>query len=216
MKSNKDLVEYLEKSGYITRDDIKRAFLFVDRKDFVPKEFSSYAYEDEPIPIPELQTTSAPSVIAKMLEMSEIKKGQKVLEIGTGSGYLTALLAYLVGDNGIVVSMEIFEKVYEFARRNLSKYNFRNIKLVLGDGTLGYPEMAPYDVIICGAAAPYHVPKSWIDQLKINGIIVTPRQLGFTQWIYKLRKLPDESIKEEDKWGPVIFVPLKGKYGARS
>jgi protein-L-isoaspartate(D-aspartate) O-methyltransferase len=215
MRSLEDLVNYLESAGYLRSPSIKQAMLSIDRRDFVPEQYKDYAYLDEPLPIGKGQTTSAPSVIAKTLELLELTPGLRVLEIGTGSGYLTALLAKLVGPKGLVVSIEYYPELLEFAKRNLAKYGFKNVMLVQGDGSLGYPELAPYDRVVWGAAAPYPLPEPWIRQTKPEGLLVGPVQYGAQQWIFKLRKVSENKLELEDRWGPVIFVPLRGKHGLR-
>ncbi|NPA85981.1 MAG: protein-L-isoaspartate(D-aspartate) O-methyltransferase [bacterium] len=214
LASNEELVEYLCRHGYISSERVRRAFLKVDRRDFVPPQYKKYAYLDEPLPIGKGQTISAPSVVAKTLELAEIEPGQKVLEIGTGSGYLTALLAELVGPQGLVVSVEYFPELAEFARKNLEKYGFKNVVLVCGDGSRGYPELAPYDRIVCGAAAPYPLPQPWIEQLKEGRILVSPVQYGPEQWMFKCIKAGNK-LKVVERWGPVVFVPLRGEHGLR-
>jgi protein-L-isoaspartate(D-aspartate) O-methyltransferase len=171
--SNRKFIEQLIQEGRIKTKAISNAFFKIDRIDFVPEGFKGEAYLDIPIPIYHGMTTSQPSTIAFMLEKLLPEKGDKVLEIGTGSGYLTALLAVLVGKNGRVFSVEYFPKLKEFAESNLRRYNFKNIKLLTGDGKKGLLEEAPFDKIISSAEVK-EIPRAWEEQLKIGGSILTP------------------------------------------
>lgn len=152
---------------------IINAFRNVRRADFVPKEFKKEAYSNMPVPIPGNMTTSQPSTIAFMIELLEPAPGQRILEIGTGSGYLTALLAEITGNTGRVCSIEILPELKKFAESNLKKYAYQNIAQYLGSGKGGLPEEASFDKIISGAEIA-DIPDAWKDQLKIDGCIVTP------------------------------------------
>ena len=148
ISNNKRFIEQLAQDGRIKNKTIANAFFKTDRVDFVPEGLKDEAYVDIPVPIFHGMTTSQPSTIAFMLEKLRPRKGDKVLEIGTGSGYLTALLAVLVGKNGKIFSVEYFPKLKEFAESNLRRYNFKNIKLLTGDGKNGLLEEATFDKII--------------------------------------------------------------------
>ena len=208
-KSNKELVEYLKEIGSIRSKKLEEAFLRYDRKEFLPEEYKKYAYIDEAVPIGYGQTNSQPSLVAYMIEELELKPGMKVLEIGTGSGYTTAIISYIVED-GLVISIERKKELYEFAKKNLSKYNIKNVELVLGDGSLGYPEEAPYDRIISWAA-PHRIPNPWIWQLKDNGILISPVGPTYNQKLVKIRKKKEKL--EKKVLVDVAFVPLIGKFG---
>ncbi len=204
------MVNYLIIHRYLKTPEIINAFLKIDRKDFVPEDFKDEAYEDIPIPLEHGQTTSAPCVIAITLELLQPKKGDKILEIGTGSGYLTALLSCLVGEKGKIYTIEYFKDLAEFAKKNLNKYNINNVVFFTGDAKkIKLPEKV--DKIVSGACIKSltEIPFAWISLLKDNGIIVTPCQLeNNVQYLVKLKKEKNEKIRLIDVWGPVRYVYL--------
>lgn len=209
-ESRNKLVSYLEKIRYIKSDSVKNAFLKVDRSNFVPGNLKDEAYKDAPLPIGWGQTISAPSMIALMLEVSDLKNGIKTLEIGTGSGYNAALIAEICGEEN-VVTIERIPEVYQFGMENLKRARY-NVKIVLGDGTKGFEEDAPYDRIIATAAAP-EIPKSWKDQLKEGGMIIAPvGKERYYQELLVLKKNRDGTFGT-NKYGGCIFVPLVGENG---
>ncbi len=171
--ANKKFVEQLVRQGRIKTKAIISAFFKIDRINFVPDEFRGEAYFDIPVPIFSGMTTSQPSTIAFMLEKLQPRKGEKVLEVGTGSGYPTALLSVLVGESGKVFSIEYFQELKEFAESNLRRYNFKNVMLLAGDGKVGFPQEAPFDKIVSSAETK-EIPRAWEEQLKIGGSILTP------------------------------------------
>jgi protein-L-isoaspartate(D-aspartate) O-methyltransferase len=171
--NSRKFVEQLVQEGRIKTKAVIDAFLKIDRVNFVPVDFKDEAYFDIPIPILSGMTTSQPSTIAFMLEKLQPKKGEKVLEVGTGSGYLTALLSVLVGSNGKVFSIEYFPELKEFAESNLRRYDFQNITLLAGDGKAGLSQEAPFDKIISSAETK-EIPRAWEEQLKIGGSLLTP------------------------------------------
>ncbi len=211
-EENRIMIEKLKREGYLSSKRIENAFLSFPRHLFVPEDYLDYAYVDTPIPIGEDSTISAFHMVAIMLEILNPKKGEKVLEIGTGSGWQAALLSYLVGENGLVVSVEINKDVYKFAKKNLEKLKLRNVKVILGDGSVGYKSLAPYDKIIVTAACAFNIPKPLIGQLKEGGILVAPveKEFGY-QELVKLRKTGGKN--EMERLMGVAFVKLKGKYG---
>jgi len=212
MKNNKEMIEYLKRFGYLKSKKVEKAFLACDRKNFVPEIFKEEAYEDYPLPIGKDSTISAPHMVAMMTELLEVKRGQKILEIGTGSGWQACILSRLVGKKGLIVTVEIDKEVYEFGKINLEKFCLKNVKIILGDGSLGYKELAPYDRVLVTAAVPSNIPKPFLDQLKVNGIIVLPIDYGISQELIKAKKLKSGKIKME-RVVSVAFVRLKGKYG---
>ncbi len=208
--NNEDLVNELLRYKYIKSEKVKRAFLSVDRKNFVPDNLKKNAYYDEPLPIGYSQTISAPSMVAIMLELLDVKEDNRVLEIGTGSGYNACLLASL---SNKVYTIERIPGLRDFAKKNLEKCPFRDkIVLLLGDGSVGYENRAPYDRIIVTCGAP-DIPIPLIEQLKDGGTMLIPLGGTFFQELYVVEKRGKEIKKWV--WGDVAFVPLVGKYGHR-
>ena len=202
------LIDSLVRYNYIKSEPVKRAFERVDRKLFVPEGLQERAYSDYPLPIGFDQTISAPSMIAIMLEALDLKRGDRVLEIGTGSGYNAALIYEIVGSN--ISSIERIPELAEFAKKNLKKAGYE-IKIVVGDGTLGYREDAPYDKIIVTAAAP-KIPAPLIDQLKIRGKVCIPVGERYFCNLIVAEKISAERIKKKN-YGGCAFVPLIGEEG---
>lgn len=180
----------------------------VPREAFVPDEWKENAYIDAPIPIGFGQTTSQPTIIAEMIQMLDPQPTDIVLEVGTGSGYQTAILCELAK---FVYSIERIGELARKAEETLKKLGYTNYKIIVGDGSKGLPEYAPFDKIIVSAAAP-EVPKSLISQLSPKGAIVIPIGNKFSQTLMKLEKTPDGNIKI--KIGEFCrFVPLIGEEG---
>lgn len=179
----------------------------VPRHEFVSRYDWPEAYADHPIPIAEQQTTSQPYIIASMIQAAEISPADRVLEIGAGSGYQTAVLAELANH---VVAIERYASLTEEARHVLDRLGYANVTLVTGDGTLGVPEHAPYDVIIVSAAAP-HVPPALIEQLAVGGRLVIPVGNAQQQMLEVVRKQRD-GITVDGLEG-CRFVPLIGQQG---
>ncbi len=203
MKSNKELVDWLVKHRYIRTERVKRAFLAVDRKNFVPEIYKGYAYFDDPLPIGFDQTISAPSIIAEMLEYLNVMPGNKVLEVGTGSGYVTALLAELANP-GHVYSIEIIPELLENAKKNLEGY--KNVHLFVASGWVGLPEYSPYDRIFVGCA-PTMLPDQLLSQLGEGGKAVLPIGRPYSQRLVLIEKKKG-SLKTRDLGIPVAFVPM--------
>ena len=178
------------------------AFARVNRFRFVPSEFREFACSDQPLPLIAGQTISQPYIVAKMTELLELSTQSRVLEIGTGSGYQTAILAEL---SGSVYSMEIVEKLHAIARSNLSDLNYDNVHLILGNGYEGHPDAAPYDAIIV-TAAPLTVPGKLVAQLAIGGRLVVPVG-GINQTLCRLTKVGANRVIQESLL-PVAFVPM--------
>ncbi len=172
MQTNQSLVDYLVRSGVIRSSLVREAFLAVDRALFVPERLSAHAYLDRPLPIGEEQTISQPSVVALMLEELSVQQGMRVLDVGCGSGWTTALLAHLVGSSGEVLGVERVECLVSFARRNVSRVGVRAQIHLAGDH-LGLPGRAPFDRVLVSAAAT-RVPESLVDQLVSGGLMVLP------------------------------------------
>ncbi|MDP8011222.1 MAG: protein-L-isoaspartate(D-aspartate) O-methyltransferase [Thermoplasmata archaeon] len=210
MKSLEDLVNYLQSEKYIKSESVKSAFLNIDRKKFVPYVYKDEAYFDEPLPIGEDQTISAPHMVAIMLELANIDRGMKILEIGSGSGYNACLMEYLAYP-GKVFTIERHRSLYLIAKGNIKSCpHSENIQIIEGDGSLGYSDEAPYDRIIVTCGAP-DVPSPLLDQLKLNGLMIIPIGGSYIQELYLIKKT-ENGIEKFDE-GPVAFVPLRGKYG---
>jgi len=207
--SNQAMVQELRKTGYVKSKRVEDAMLAVDRALFVPR--TQYPYADRPFPVGRGQTISAPSVVGLMLDHLDARPGMKVLEIGTGSGYNAALLSYLVGPGGKVISIDIVPELTELAKRNLEKIGSpENVELITADGSGGYGKEAPYDRIIVTAAMPsLDEDHPLLVQLKKDGRLVAPVGGRFFQdtIVY------DRKTGRYEKVLPVVFVPLLGRFG---
>ena len=179
----------------------------IPRHRFVPSSLRHRAYEDCPLPIGEGQTISQPYIVAEMTEALALEGTETVLEIGTGSGYQTAVLCRLARD---VVTMERVEPLFRSAQRVLGELGIRNVRFRIGDGTLGAPELAPFDAILVTAAAP-EIPPPLISQLAMGGILVIPVGERWEQDLVRLRK--EEGGSRRESLGGCRFVPLLGEYG---
>jgi protein-L-isoaspartate(D-aspartate) O-methyltransferase len=198
------MVETQIKARGVKDARVLSALVKVERHRFVPEEYLNSAYSDQPLPIGEGQTISQPYIVALMTELLELKGGEKVLEIGTGSGYQAAILGELAKE---VYTIEIVESLASMAKNRLSELGYQNIKVKAGDGYLGWPEAAPFDAIIV-TAAPDHIPKPLIDQLKEGGRMVVP--VG--AYAQELKKIVKRSGKiETTDVIPVVFVPMTGE-----
>lgn len=211
-KNREEMVKDLKRRGYLKSPEIIGAFRVVPREKFIPPKSKKEAYADRPLPIGQGQTISAPSMIAIMLEVLDVKKGQKVLEIGTGSGYNAALLAEIVGENGEIHTIERLKTVGEVGRKNLEETGYDNVKVIIGDGTRGYKEKAPWNRILVTACAP-DVPEPLIKQLEIGGKIAAPVGSHYMyQTLLVVEKIHEDETKTE-KHGSCAFVPLVGEFG---
>ncbi len=184
------------------------AMLKVPRHLFVGESHRMSAYEDHPLPIGEGQTISQPFIVALMTEALLLQGTETVLEIGTGSGYQTAVLAELAGR---VYSVERVPSLTGQARKVLDSLGYRNVLIKLADGTLGWEEYAPYDRILVTAGSP-SVPSPLVDQLAPGGIMVIPVGSNSLQELIRIRKGEDGTIREE-RMGGCVFVRLVGKHG---
>ena len=204
-----NLVKQLKMEGRITKDSIEKAFLEVPRENFIPKHLLSYAYSDTPLEIGFGQTISAPHMVAIMCEDLDLKKEQKILEIGTGSGYHAAIVSKIIGENGKIFSVERIESLANFAKRNLEKSGIKNVRIIINDGSIGLKKYSPYDRIYVTCAAP-KIPSSLINQLKISGKLMIP--VGNTFCILKLIEKKNNKLLTKNLGG-CAFVPLIGKDG---
>lgn len=204
MNSAKErLINELISESILKTKEIIEAFQRVSRESFVPQDQKQYAYANYPLPIPEGQTISQPLTIAVMTEALQPAKGQKILEVGAGSGYQAAILAEIVGADGKILTTERLPALVEFASKNLKKY--KNVTVVNHDGSQGYEKEAPYDRIIVTASAPA-VPEPLINQLKKNGRMVIP--VGDEMFLIEKK----DNIKKT-MLGYYVFVPLLGEHG---
>lgn len=197
----KQLVEKLKTKG-ITSDAVLNAINQVPRHLFMDSSFEDFAYQDKAFPIAEGQTISQPYTVAFQTQLLEVEKRDKVLEIGTGSGFQTAVLCELEAQ---VYSIERQQKLYKLTKRFLEKLNYRPKYLNFGDGYKGLPEYAPFDKIIVTAGAPY-VPKPLMAQLKIGGRLVIP--VGEDPQIMTLFIRTDKNKFDKHTFGEFRFVPL--------
>ena len=202
------LVETIRSRG-ITDTAVLRAFEMTPRHAFVPTGLYHKAYEDAPLPIGSGQTISQPSIHAKYLELIKLKGNERVLEIGTGSGYQTVLLAHLVEQ---VFSIERIPTLMEQARANIQRAGVKNVSLLVGDGTVGWRAHAPYDAILVSAASP-KVPQPLVDQLAEGGKLVIPLGGMDEQELVMFTRHGNELVRESIL--PVRFVPLLGMHGWR-
>lgn len=207
LKEQKDrLIRELIDSGFLKSRTVIEAFRKVPREEFVLPEYRRYAYANEPLPIKEGQTISQPLTVAAMTEALDVKKGQKILEIGAGSGYQAAILSVLVGSKGRIITTERLSALFEFAKANLQRCGCKNVTVMLHDGSQGYGKEAPYDRIIVTASAP-KIPEPLINQLKAGGKMVIP--VGDEMFLVMKTK----KGFEKTSLGYFVFVPLVGEHG---
>jgi protein-L-isoaspartate(D-aspartate) O-methyltransferase len=205
-----DLIRVLRAKGVRDRR-VLDAFRRVPRTRFVPPEAAGQAYLDEPIRIPSGQVTTQPSLIAKMVAALGLTGTARVLEVGTGLGFQTAILARLAGE---VVSVERFPALATQARANLAAAGLSHVTVVVGDGTLGVPDHAPYQAIVVSAASP-RVPAPLVEQLAPGGRLVHPVGPGGREQVTAFHKEGDRLVA--DAWlTPAYFVPLVGTHGIGS
>ena len=204
-----ELIKIMRNSGFLNDDSVESAFRYIPRHEFVLTSELDKAYLNKPLPIMKDQTISQPSVVSRMTEWLDVKDGQNILEIGTGSGWQTGILSYLVG-TGNVYSVEIHPELAKFAKENLDKLKIDNVQVILGDGSMGYPKASPYDRIIITAACT-EIPLPLFEQLAENGLIVAP--VGDFSQSLVLSKKTLEGIVEIKNQSNYVFVPLRGKFG---
>jgi protein-L-isoaspartate(D-aspartate) O-methyltransferase len=211
-EQNEGLIKYLVNQEILKTSYIIQAFRKIMRHNFVPKEYLRSAYEDVPLPLTNIvggPTISQPLTVASMLEALQPREGEKILDVGTGSGWQACLLAYCVGKNGKVVTMDIDKKMCDIAKKNIEKTGLDNILIILGDGSRGYEREAPYDKIIVSAAA-LKLPEPLKKQVKVGGRIVAPVGRIFEQQVIVFDKISDNKFKERSL-GWFVFVKLVEK-----
>lgn len=205
-REREEMVERQLKRRGIRDQNILDAFLEVPREAFISKDYAHLAYGDHPLPIESGQTISQPYIVGLMIEAAEIERGERVLEIGAGSGYAAAVMSRIAER---VVAIERHSELARIAQERMDRLGYSNVRIVEGDGTRGCPEEAPFDAILA-AASGSHVPDRLIDQLAPDGRLVMPvGDPGWVQKLVKVTKRQDGSTEREDLGG-VRFVPLIG------
>ncbi len=205
MVTKEEMINEQLKGRDIHDPNVLEAMRETERSIFVPEDLQHLAYADGPLPIGESQTISQPYIVAYMAQVLDIKKDDKVLEIGTGCGYNAAVLSHLAGE---VYSIEIIEWLGKLAKENLSKTDRKNIHTRIGDGYEGWPEGAPFDAIEITAAPP-KIPETLKKQLKIGGKLLTPVGTN-TQQLVLIERIGEDEYREENLI-MVSFVPMTGQ-----
>lgn len=200
-RDQESLASLIESEGVTPR--VVAAFREIDRADFVPRDARREAYGDRPVGIAEQQTTSQPSLIARMIDAAEIQPNDRVLEVGTGLGFQTALLAHLAAE---IVSIDRLASLVEDARANLAGAGIENVEVVVGDGWKGWPDKAPYAAIIVSAGAA-ELPTAFEEQLVEGGRLVIPLSGGLGDDVYVFRKVEAKLVRDR-LLTPARFVPL--------
>jgi protein-L-isoaspartate(D-aspartate) O-methyltransferase len=203
------LIDVMKANGFLKEWAVERAIRVTPRYLFVPDEFVEQAYQDRPLPTKSMQTISQPSVVAKMTELLDVKNNSKILEVGCGSGWQSAILSRL--SNNKIYSIERLPEIVEFAKKNHQKADIQNVEIICGDGTLGLPEQAPFDRIIVTATCK-KIPQPLLDQLNEGGILVAPVGDYYSQDMVVMQKT-NQQAKEIMRIPGFIFAPLIGKYG---
>lgn len=211
-----NLVESLVSRGWLKTPRLIEAFQKIKRADFLPAEASAQAglpddlkdlaELDEALPIGQNQTISQPLVVAFMLELLQAESGNKILDVGSGSGWTTALLSEIVGPQGRVTGVEIIPKLMEFGQKNAAKYGFtekRIARFVCADASQGFDNEAPFDRILASASLQEKLPRAWKEQLRIGGRIVTPIKNSI--WLFVKKT---ENDFEEKEYPGFVFVPF--------
>lgn len=205
-------VKDLEARGLLRSPRLNAAMLKVPREEFIPPLYRDYAYLEVPLPLPGEATISCPHSYPLFYEALELEKGHRFLEVGSGSGYGAALAWEVVGPEGLVVTMEIDPETFAFARENLQRLGYDRVIVIQGDGSQGYPLLAPYDRICFTATAP-EIPPPLLRQLAVAGRLIGP--VGSPHQVQDLVMLVCE---EPGKWRRVVveqvaYIPLRGEYG---
>lgn len=190
----------------VKSQSIQKAFEEIHREDFVTQEMRGFASADTALPIGWGQTISQPFTVAFMLEKLDAKPNDHILDIGSGSGWTTALLAHIVGKSGNVVALEVIKELKELGEKNIAKYNFKNVTCITQDGAKGFEKSAPYDRILVSASLlKKEIPSAWKEQLKVGGKIVVP--IHESIWVFTKK---DKNTFEESEYPGFVFVPFVG------
>lgn len=212
-----DLIDNLIEEGWLKTLKIIEAFRKIKRVDFMPEDSKNLAEVNEALSIGYGQTISQPLVVAFMIELLAPETGDKILDIGSGSGWTTALLAEIVEGNGKIVAIDIVPELVEFAKKNVLRYNFLEkgiVEFLCADGSKGYPNISSrpelregFDKILCSAAVQKELPEPWKKQLRVGGRIVTP--IGSSIWLFEKNPSDNGRDKFKSKEYPgFAFVPL--------
>ena len=210
MNQKTELINFWKETLGLKESELN-AFKDVNREDFIPVNLKSRAYEDNPLPLLRGKTISQPTTVMIMTHALELKPGEKVFEVGTGSGYQAAIISKIVGKKGKVITNEIIPELVSFAKQNLNKANIKNVEVYENDGAKGMSNEAPFDKIIITAACK-EFPKPLLKQLKPEGIIVGPVGSQYEQEMVKGIKDKNDKLQLEFL-GPFLFTPMYGKYG---
>lgn len=204
-----EMVNRLIAYGYLRNGRVIKAMLKVPRHLFVPEESVRYAYDDCPLPVGKNQTISAPHMVAMMCESLVLRKWQRILEIGTGTGYHACVVAEIIA-KGEIYSVERFPSLAEKAKENLKKVGCQKVEVMIGDGSRGYEKKAPYDRIYVTAGAP-RIPEPLVAQLAEEGRLLIPIGSRYAQDLILLVKSGSKVVKKN--LGGCAFVPLIGEHG---
>lgn len=199
----KKLIQHLKDKGVLKSASIRKALIEVDRSNFVPQTLIGFAYEDGALPLAEGQTISQPTTVVIMLELLDVQKRQKVLDIGAGSGWVSCLLGQLVDKDGKVFAFELKETVGRMGLENVKKFGTPNVHYEIANAADKWKEKAPYDRIHSGAAFG-KVPGDLKKSLKVGGILVAPTQDGYVR---KITRVSEDEFEEEKHYG-FAFVPF--------
>ncbi|MDD4607024.1 MAG: protein-L-isoaspartate O-methyltransferase [Patescibacteria group bacterium] len=202
----KELIQKLIDQGYLKTKKVIQALIKIKRQDFLPAELVKQATGNYPLPIGDGQTNSQPLTVAFMLELLDLQSGHKILDIGSGSGWTSALIAEIVGEYGRVVAIERVKGLKEFGEKNVRKYfSDKQVKFICADGSRGYKKLAPYDRIHV-AAAGNEIPIELFRQLKVGGKLVMPLK-NLSSELILIEKLNQKEYTEK-RYPGFVFVPL--------